>query len=131
MKRALAVTVVATLLAGCGGADVAEQDNPVRMRLEQLVAQTPAEQTWTARYNPTTCACPPLEVRVGDTWLRAELAGDPEIWRLPLAALARVPLEDLPVAVELQGRVQKTLLRTPAGTYAVRVDVARVGPRKN
>lgn len=119
------------LVASCSAGEVAELENPTRARLELALRSHTAAAPLEARYNPTTCVCPPLEVRVDGVWLRSELTGDPEGFKVPLTLLGRVPLEELPVPVRLEGRLDPTLQRTVGGTYAVRVDAARLTLRKN
>lgn len=119
------------LLVSCSAGEVADLDNPTRARLELALRSHTAAGPLEARYNPTTCVCPPLEVLVDGVWLRSELTGDPEGFKAPMTLLARVPLEELPVAVGLEGRLDPTLQRTVGGTYAVRVEGARLTLRKN
>lgn len=133
MKAADFALAVA-FLAACSGAETAEQDNPLRHSLEQSVTALDPLQPLTMRYNPTTCACPPLELRVASTWLRAELTGNPQILQPWLTMLEKTLPENLPAPVQIQGKVERDLLRTETGSYGVRVELTRILlplPQKN
>ncbi len=119
------VWLLALALTACGAAESAVADNPVRAALEQSIAGLDAQVPLVLRYNPAPCACPPAEIRLDGQWLRAELTGNAAVqsW---LTALARTPTENLPVPLQLAGHVEPELLRTPQGSYAVRVAVARI-----
>ncbi len=124
MSRLLAVCLALGLTA-CGAADANTPENPVRAALEQSVAGLDAQQPLILRYNPAACACPPAEVRLDGQWLRAELTGDGPLqtW---LAGLARTPQENLPVALQVLGQIERDVLRTPQGSYAVRIEVSKI-----
>ncbi len=127
MKRVLALCLTLGLTA-CGAADANAPENPVRAALEQSVAGLDTQTPLILRYNPAACACPPAEVRLGGQWLRAELTGDSAVqtW---LASLARTPPENLPVALQVLGQIERDVLRTPQGSYAVRIEVGKIlGP---
>ncbi len=124
MNRALLLLLVVAT-AACGGAEVTAPENPVRAGLEQSIATLDPQTPLALRYNPAACACPPAEIRLGGQWLRAELAGDVTV-RSWLAALARTPPDNLPVPLEVVGRVDRDVLRTAQGSYAAHVDVVRI-----
>lgn len=73
------------------------------------------------RYNPADCNCPLFELAVDDRWLRADVAVD-EALQPWLTWLASTPPETWPTAVQGTGRVSRTLLRTEAGLYGVRIE---------
>ena len=124
MKRGW-VGVLACALAACGAAEPVASENPLRAALEESIAGLEAQQPLVLRYNTAACACPPAELRLGGQWLRAELTGGAVVqtW---LAAAARTPPERLPVPLQAIGRVDPEVLRTPQGSYAVRIDVAKI-----
>lgn len=111
-------------VTACSAAESSAPDNPLRAALEQSIAGLDTQQPLVLRYNPASCACPPAEIRLGGQWLRAELLGDVAVqaW---LAGLARTPLDNLPVALRVLGRVERDVLRTPQGNYAVRIEVTK------
>ncbi len=117
--------VLALALTACGANEPIATENPLRASLEQSIAGLDVQQPLNLRYNPAACACPAAELRLGGQWLRAELSGDDAVqaW---LSALARTPQDNLPVPLQVQGRVEPEVLRTAQGNYAVRVDVTKV-----
>lgn len=123
MNRACAVFLGCTL-AACGAPETTEPENPTRAALETAIAELDPQVLLHVRYNPAACACPPVEVRVGAQWLRAELTGgaaDP--W---LASLVKTSPENLPVPLQILGRIERDVLRTAQGSYAVRVEVLKM-----
>ncbi|MBI5607552.1 MAG: hypothetical protein HY902_01575 [Deltaproteobacteria bacterium] len=123
--------VLFALAASCGAAD--GQRSPPNPQADRLRADLRAanDKPIVARWNPAPCACPPFEVLVGATWVRADfVAADPEPLVAWQAYLAATPTEALPVPLQVEGRIERQLLRTSTGAYAVRVEVAAVlGPR--
>lgn len=79
--RCLAVGFIA-LLTACGGAKVVDKPAPAPTYEELVLARAEAAadvSTHDLRYNPTTCRCPPFEVKLGEHWQRVDLAiDDPE-----------------------------------------------------
>lgn len=130
MKRWWTAALLA-LLAGCGAAD--GQRSPPNPQADRLLADLRAasDKPIVARWNPAPCACPPFEVLIGATWVRAEfLAAEPEPLLAWQAFLAATPAEALPVPLQIEGRIERQVLRTSTGAYAVRVEVAAVlGPK--
>ena len=126
MKR-VHVFALTSLLAACGTGAVAVEENPIRADLEQAIAGIDTQKPLVLRYNPAACACPPTELRVGDQWLRAELVGDANVqtW---LTGLSRTSPDNLPTPLQVLGRVDREILRTPQGSYAARIDVQKVLP---
>ena len=82
------------------------------------------------RWNPAPCVCPPFEVRLGSSWVRAELqARDTEKIQQWTAFLTTTPPEALPVPVAIQGRLEPGIFRLANGNFACRVEVIEVvGP---
>lgn len=97
----------------------------VKDGLEAALAQLPADAPLALRYNPAPCDCPAFELQVGSAWLRADLIASGSSVRLAelIAWLAQQPASRWPIAVQLRGNVERELLRTPQGAYAVRVEV--------
>lgn len=124
MRARVAVASLAWV-AACSGAEPAEPENPLRLSVEQSIATLDPQQPLLLRYNPAACACPALELRVGSQWLRAEVAGDAEL-RAWLQWLATTPPDNLPVPVQLHGKVDAEVQRTASGNYAVRVTVRKI-----
>ena len=92
------VTLSLLLLTACGGAvpgrDMAPTDHAER-RLDRAVRTADNEANRLedlpvlGRYSPTSCGCPPWELRVGGRWQRVALEGAPDV---PLEAGALVDL---------------------------------------
>ncbi|MBM4342291.1 MAG: hypothetical protein FJ100_02815 [Deltaproteobacteria bacterium] len=100
--------------------------NPVRHSLDQQVALA-RKQPLQLRFNPALCNCPPFEVRVGERWWRAELSSpDAEALAAWIDYLAAAAGDVLPVAVAVEGALERDILRTSTGAYALRVDVVRI-----
>lgn len=116
---------LSAMVTACGANETVVSENPLRVSLEQSIAGLDAQQPLNLRFNPAACACPPAEVRLGGQWLRAELTGDSGVqtW---LTMLARTPPDSLPVPLEVQGRVERDVLRTASGNYAVRIEVGKI-----
>ncbi len=131
MTRARLTAALLALTVGCGAAD--GQRSPPNPQADRLLADLRAasDKPIVARWNPAPCACPPFEVLVGATWVRAEfLATDVEALLGWQAFLAATPTEALPVPLQIEGRIERQILRTSTGAYAVRVEVSSVlGPK--
>ena len=118
--------------AACGSAAIApDEPNPLRHALEHDLAAIDRSLPLNLRFNPAPCNCPVFELQVGQRWVRAELTrseGDAvSTW---LSWLSASPIEALPVAVSLRGRVEREVLRSAQGAYAVRIDVSEIlGPK--
>jgi len=122
-------TAIAVLsLCACGSAAVAPNEpNPLRRELERDLAHIDATQALELRFNPAPCNCPGFELRVGERWVRAEInRSEGDMVTIWLAWLAQTPIEALPVPVSLLGRVEREILRTAQGSYAVRIDVREI-----
>jgi hypothetical protein len=96
-----------------------------RLAWQQRLATLDPTAPLALRYNPADCNCPAFELAVGERWLRAEVVPD-EALQPWLGWLAGQPPEAWPVAVQAAGRVNRTLLRTESGLYAVRIDRLQV-----
>jgi hypothetical protein len=111
-------------VVGCGGARPEPQaaPNPLRREIELTVAAIDASQPLLLRFNPAACDCPAFEVKVGERWLRAELQGGDAVhgW---IAWIARSPSDTLPLRCTVRGRVEREVLRTLQGVYALRIEV--------
>jgi hypothetical protein len=119
---------MAALVAMACSATPVQQANPLRRELEQALAIA-TKQPLEVRWNPAPCPCPPFELRLGERWLRAELTAatvDPEAFATWLRWLNGTAPEALPVAVEVEGRVDNELVRAVQGGYAVRIEVSAV-----
>ena len=128
MSGAWRAAIAALCLCACGSATLAPNEpNPLRRTLERDLAKIDVKEPLELRYNPAPCNCPAFEVHIGERWLRAEISrveGDVvSVW---LAWLAQTPIEALPVPVSLLGKIDRELLRTAQGSYAVRVDVREI-----
>ncbi len=131
MRPWLAAVVALVALVACGAAEGKRGSaNPFA---DQLLSDLRAarDKPIVARWNPAPCACPPFEVLVGATWVRAELyASDPEPLLAWQAFLAATPTEALPVPLQVEGRLERQVFRTSYGAYAVRAEISTVlGPR--
>lgn len=124
----------ALLAAGCAGALLscsaaggpASHPNPVKAALEAQL-DIARKAPLVARWNPAPCACPAFEVQLGQQWVRAEMyMADGERFLSWLEFLGGTAMEALPVPVELEGRIDRDLLRTNTGNYAVRVEVTAI-----
>jgi hypothetical protein len=124
MKR-LCWPVVVVALGACGAAETTDPENPLRVELEQAIAQQDVQQPLNLRFNPAACACPPVEVLLSGHWLRAEVNGPPELdaW---LTRVAKTAPESLPVPLQVVGKLERDVLRTPQGSYAARVEVTQL-----
>lgn len=112
--------------ARCSSADVVEP-NAVRREIQASISSIDQSKSLDLRYNPVSCNCPPFELRLGQHWLRAELAGtESEKYAPWLAWLNLTPLEALPTAVKAKGNVERELLRTAQGNYAVRIEISEI-----
>lgn len=126
------LVLLAWVCAACSSATIApDEPNPLRHALEHDLAAIDRSRPLDLRFNPAPCNCPVFELQVGQRWVRAELArseGDTvSTW---LAWLSASPIEALPVAVSLRGRVEREVLRSAQGAYAVRIDVSEIlGPK--
>lgn len=124
--RARSAVLSLALLTACGGAEASRSPaNPVRREIELALAEVPAGPI-DLRFNPAACHCPLFELRVGARWLRAELTGDTDKLQPWTAWLAGTPLDRLPLTVQVRGKVDREVLRTAQGAYAVRVEVAEI-----
>jgi len=122
----LAIFGLLLCCARCSGADVVEP-NAVRREIQASLSSLDQTQPLDLRYNPVSCNCPPFELRLGQHWLRAELAGaEGEKYASWLAWLSLTPLEALPTAVKAKGTVERELLRTSQGNYAVRIEISEI-----
>ncbi len=122
----LALLSLLLCCARCGSADVVEP-NAVRREIQASLAAVDQTKPLELRYNPVSCNCPPFELRLGQHWLRAELAGtESEKYATWLAWLSQTPLEALPTAVKAKGTIERELLRTAQGNYAVRIEISEI-----
>ncbi|MSP90961.1 MAG: hypothetical protein EXR79_04025 [Myxococcales bacterium] len=103
--------------------EVARADpQAVRHALEAALRRLDANDPLRLRYNPAPCDCPPFELLTEEGWVRAELSGDADrlaVWTAHVAHLAGSG----PLRSEVRGKVERELLRTVQGAYAVRIDV--------
>lgn len=115
-------------LTGCGAtSDARAQPNPVRVQLERDLAAARQQQTVVVRYNPAPCGCPPFELHVGESWLRVEIYGpEPDKLAAWQNFLASMPVDALPIPVQVQGRPDREVLRTTTGSYASRLQVTAI-----
>ena len=125
--RRLCALALAWTLGACGAAETTDPENPLRAELQQAIAKLDAQQPLNLRFNPAACACPPLEVQLAGQWQRAEVSGPPALdaW---LASVAKTAPENLPVPLQVLGRLEREVLRTPQGSYAVRLEVTQIAP---
>ncbi len=111
---------------GCGAEAVGRAEpNPLRQVLEQDVAKVDRSAPLQLRYNPARCQCPPFELRLGSRWVRAELLPTDERMLKWYRHLSAQPPENWPLPVLVRGRVEREVLRTISGDYAVRIDVTQ------
>ncbi|MSQ84695.1 MAG: hypothetical protein EXR77_17790 [Myxococcales bacterium] len=123
----LVVVLALGLPCACGPANApAVVANPVRQSLAEqvlLARKLPLQ----LRFNPAQCPCPPFEIRVGQRWWRVELsANDNDALANWLEFLGQSAAETLPIAVQIDGVLEREIVRTPAGAYALKVDVAKI-----
>jgi hypothetical protein len=125
VRLALGLTAVACALVACGSAPARPAEpQEVRRGIAAGVAAIVADAPLELRFNPAPCECPLFEIRLGTSWVRAEVnVDDVERGAAWLALLDATPIEHLPVAVRALGRVDRDVLRTTQGSYAVRVDL--------
>jgi hypothetical protein len=103
------------------------EPNPVRQAWEQRLGKLDRLAPLDLRFNPAPCNCPPFELRLDDRWLRAELASsDSDRLATWLAFLTALPEEAGPAVVQVRGRVDRDVVRTAQGDYAVRVEVTEI-----
>lgn len=118
--------VLLGVLAACAAPQTPQAPlQPERLAWQSRLAALDPTAPLVLRYNPADCNCPVFELAVGDRWLRADVAAD-EALQPWLAWLAGAAPETWPIAVQATGRVGRTLLRTEAGAYGVRVDRLQV-----
>jgi hypothetical protein len=125
VRQAAGLTAIAYVLVACGSAPTRPAEpQQVRQGIASDVAALSTDAPLELRFNPAPCECPLFEVRLGTTWVRAEVSVDDvdrgAAW---LAFLNAMPVEHLPVAVRALGRVDRDVVRTTQGSYAVRVDL--------
>lgn len=119
--------LLALVGASCGPVQApAVVANPVRHSLDQQLALA-RKHPPLLRFNPALCNCPPFEVRVGQRWWRAELGGaDAEALAGWIDFLGSSAGDTLPVPVVVEGTLERDILRTATGAYALKVDVTRI-----
>lgn len=127
----LALGSLTTAVLGCS--TTGRTATPVRSSPQdeaRALAQSLTRLPFVLRYNPAPCVCPAFEVRTTGPWLRTEL----DVTGLPdgpawLDALAQVPLERLPVPVDVAAEPDGELYRTWSGTWSTRLVVQAIrGP---
>jgi len=122
--------VMASASIGC--ATSPERGEPTyRDRVERRVELAWEEARFVLRHNPTTCNCPPFEVRLGATWQRVELvasSGEPEDDEV-IAELGRLvetsEAEGSLLNVTVMGRLEEAL--GECGRGALFVSLVPVG----
>lgn len=123
-RVAVAVIAAALCCISCGASSGQLQPQTIKQQLEaqvDLARKAPPVLRW----NPAPCDCPPFELQLASGWIRAELrSGDLEKIQQWTAFLGTSPPESLPVAVTVQGQLERGVWRLANGTFAVRVDVA-------
>ncbi len=121
------LTALVALALGCGPVQApAVVANPVRHSLDQQLTLA-RKQPPQLRFNPALCNCPPFEVRVGERWWRADLtSADPEVLSGWMDYLGSSAGDALPVAVVVEGTLERDIWRTATGAYALKVDVVRI-----
>jgi hypothetical protein len=128
LPSAIALASLAAVVACSAPRVVIAPANPVRSTLEAQIVALPGDAPLLLRYNPAPCDCPAFELLLAERWLRAELvtsSSTDSLGRL-LTWLGEQPPEQWPIAVYVRGGVDRDVVRTGQGAYAVRIEVVDV-----
>lgn len=118
MKRSFVAMSALIFVGAC-----ATEQAPTRAKnyadvVVERVRQAQAETRFMLRLNPSACECPPFEVKLGETWQRAEVlaadAEEPVVAALDTLMTARVEGRDRRVFA-IEGRIEDTVLRCGRG----------------
>lgn len=94
-------------LAGCASTPPRTPKSAAYLRAVEARIATAGDTTrFVLRHNPTSCDCPPYEVRLGDVWQRTELVGIDEDDATLLAlevAIGQAPESEVAVEGRLEG----------------------------